>query len=80
MARLLPGRSALRGTVLTTVLVFTVLATPAGTIPFHYWADTNGRFYWGTIGVPAGLTVQSVAIEIRPGQGYLASNVVQIGF
>ena len=59
---------------------FATLSQPPGTIPFHYWADGNGTFYWGTLGVPPGLTVQATVIEVTGTWSWESSNVVQVSF
>ena len=53
---------------------------PFGVIPFHYMANSQGNFYWGATGLPAGLTLQAVAFEIRPDYSFRPSNVIQVTF
>ncbi len=53
---------------------------PYGVIPFHSSADANGNFYWGATGLPAGLTLQAVAIEVPPDYNFRGSNVIQVTF
>ncbi len=59
---------------------FLTLSRPPGTIPFHHWADANGEFFWGAMGLPAGLTVQATAVEITGTYAWEISNVVQVTF
>ncbi len=59
---------------------FITLSRPPGTIPFHHWADANGEFFWGAMGLPAGLTVQATAVEITGTYAWEVSNVVQVTF
>ncbi len=59
---------------------FITLSRPPGTIPFHHWADANGEFFWGAMGLPAGLTVQAAAVEITGTYAWEVSNVVQVTF
>ena len=53
---------------------------PVGVIPFHAYADANGNFYWGAVGLPSGLTLQAVAIEVLPDFSFRPSQVVQVTF
>lgn len=59
---------------------FKTLTASYGMIPFHYSADSNGTFHWGTFGLPPGLTLQAVAFEILPGFTFRSSNVIQVTF
>ena len=59
---------------------WSTLTAPLGQIPVHGIASPAGTFWWGTTGVPAGLTLQLRAFQIVPGVGFGRSNVVQISF
>ncbi len=53
---------------------------PAGTVPFHSWADANGSFHWGATGIPAGIRLQAVALEVMPDYSWRISNVTDTIF
>ncbi|MCB1888540.1 MAG: S8 family serine peptidase [Rhodocyclaceae bacterium] len=56
------------------------LAAAPGIIPFHFWADAQGGFFWGAYGIPPGLTVQAVVISVTGPFSWKRSNVVQVAF
>ncbi|MCB9832809.1 MAG: S8 family serine peptidase [Planctomycetes bacterium] len=53
---------------------------PVGRVPFHSWADANGNFHWGAVGIPAGITLQAVALEVLPDYSWRISNVTSTTF
>jgi subtilisin family serine protease len=51
---------------------------PAGAIPFRFWADVNGEYYWGAMGIPPGLVFQAAAVTRQADGSLTGSNVLQV--